>query len=212
MHNFNNYRVNHGKQRHGIETVYQTHNSPTDHRGSMTSMIRGHTAKIRSVGSFFASLDDARAPFCNEISRNGKTAKCEANMRGTVVLQRHLRVNHTLIVGMEMQQPFSKKITFQACPCSSDGRGGPDRRIHNMLGPATRPTPLAVTPPTAWNTCSHSCRLCSICTRTTTSTYCRKKSKKQIVDTAASDAKEKNNRHTKDDVTPVVRSTSTTSC
>ena len=37
-------------------------------------------------------------------------------MQGTVVLQRHLRVNHTLIVGMEIQQPFSKKNYFPSMP------------------------------------------------------------------------------------------------
>ncbi len=41
----------------------------TNHRGSMTPMRRGHAEKICSVGPFFTSLLDARAPFLHKISR-----------------------------------------------------------------------------------------------------------------------------------------------
>ena len=59
------------------KTVYQTQSSPTDHRGSMTTMREVKLQKIRSVGPFSASLRDARAPFFAMKVSGTKNAKCE---------------------------------------------------------------------------------------------------------------------------------------
>jgi len=136
-------------------------------------MRRGQIEKICSIGSFFASPLDATAPFCHEnylpqkLQNVAKTSRWMAKTKAW---------------SQSCTDYWEKGQATIAAPKQWHSKhGGLDQLICNMLGPVTRPTPMAVTPPMAWNMCSHLCWLCSICMCTMASTPCSKNPRSKLL-------------------------------